>query len=445
MTAVLLGGLAAVDYVTGYLPIAQTDESRQAALAAAEAGVDDYVNRLNEDPNYWNDGSDASNVAMQGGGVPGGSVPNTGPWGWVPVAPGSSADFHYYVDTSDMTTYKETDSATASWGTIYITSTGKVGNVTRTIEVGVRQADFLSNLYLSNYNLVDPIMEADSGAMSLANAQACVVYGWAGQCGRPKRVRPVAGGLLDHVQLLDQRQRGQWPHAGQRRLLHLWGPAVRRQRHQRRPPGPADSPYWLDHACVGAGQFPHGNTVGGDYMANSSGNAMAATYQKTVPFPANASFIEAYTSTTANANLGCLYYGPTSITFSGKQMQVYSPDTPSSNTNCLGATPSTWLPLPANGVIYVANLPSTLGGNPTTCPVDSPILGGPGHRARDALPGQCLRGGHGGRAGNGGHRQQHLPGGPYVRGGWERHLGRPVPGGRRRNGPGGQQVHTGQP
>jgi hypothetical protein len=371
MTAVLLGGLAAVDYVSGYLPIAHTDESRQAALAAAEAGVDDYVNRLNEDPNYWNDGSDASNVAMQGGGIPGGSVPNTGPWGWVPVAPGSSADFHYYVDTSDMTSYKETDSATASWGTIYITSTGKVGNVTRTIEVGVRQADFLSNLYLSNYNLVDPIMEADSGAMSLANAQACVVYGWAVNAAGQNGYGPSPGGCWTMFNYWISGNVVNGP-MQTNDDYYICGDPQFDDSVTSADPSAADSPYWLDHACVGAGQFPHGNTVGGDYMADASGNAMAATYQKTVPFPANASFIEAYASTTANANLGCLYYGPTSITFSGKQMQVYSPDTPSSNTNCLGATPATWLPLPANGVIYVANLPSSLGGNPTTCPVDSP-------------------------------------------------------------------------
>ena len=256
MTAVLLGGLAAVDYVTGYLPIAQTDESRQAALAAAEAGVDDYVNRLNEDPNYWNDGSDASNVAMQGGGIPGGSVPNTGPWGWVPVAPGSSADFHYYVDTSDMTSYKETDSATASWGTIYITSTGKVGTVTRTIEVGVRQADFLSNLYLSNYNLVDPIMEADSGAMSLANAQACVVYGWAANGAGQNGYGPSPGGCWTMFNYWISGNVVNGPMQANDDY-YICGDPQFDDSVTSADPSPADSPYWLDHACVGAGQFPH--------------------------------------------------------------------------------------------------------------------------------------------------------------------------------------------
>jgi hypothetical protein len=369
--------MAAVQYVSGYLPIARTDEYRQGALAAAEAGVDDYVNRLNEDPNYWNDGSAASNVAMQGGGIPGGSVPNTGPWGWVAVAPGSSADFHYYVDTSDMTKYVETDSATASWGTLDITSTGKVGTVTRTIEVGVRQADFLSNLYLSNYNLVDPVMEADSGGMSLLAAQACVVYGWQANAAGQNGYGPAPGPCYSMFNYWITGNKVNGPMQSNDDYYICGTPQFDDSVTTADPnAGPtaanpsavSDSPYWLDHACASAGQFPHGITVGGDYSENAAGAPMAATYQKTVPFPANASFIEAYAASTApNPTLGCLYYGPTSITFSGNQMQVYSPDTPSSNTNCLGATPATWLPLPANGVIYVANLLSSM-----TCSVDAP-------------------------------------------------------------------------
>ncbi len=388
MTAVLLGGMAAVEYVTGYLPIAKADENRQAALAGAEAGVDDYVNRLNQDPNYWNDGSAASNVAMQGGGVVGGTVPNTGPWGWVSVAPGSDESFHYYVDTSDMTTYKETDSSTGSWGTIYITSTGKVGSETRTIEVGVRQADFLSNLYLSNYNLVDPTMMADWGAMSLANAQACVQYGWQVNASGQNGYGPSPGNCSEMFNYWITGNVVNGPMQSNDDY-YICGTPQFEDSVTSADPTAADSPYWLDHACVGAGQFPHAETVGGDYMENSTGAAMAATYQKTVPFPANASFIEGYTAATSpNPTLGCLYYGPTAINFggpSGNQMQVYSPDTLSSNTNCLGATPSTWLPLPANGVIYVANLLSSM-----SCTVDAPAwadLAGTGCRGNAFVSG----------------------------------------------------------
>ena len=199
ITVLLLGGLVAMQHVMGYLPIAKADEQRQAALAAAQAGVDDYVNRLNQDPDYWyggyyNNGYDdaaATNAAMR-----------TDPWGWVPVEPGSPAEYHYSVDTTDSTSYKETNSSTASWGTIYITSTGKVGNVTRTIQVGVRQSDFLSNLYLSNYNLVDPnLFFAMGDAPSLAAADDCVDYGYQANPDPPSPYSPATpsnpGGLPD--------------------------------------------------------------------------------------------------------------------------------------------------------------------------------------------------------------------------------------------------------
>ena len=35
------------------LPLARHDQDHEAALAAAEAGVDDYLNRLAQNSNYW--------------------------------------------------------------------------------------------------------------------------------------------------------------------------------------------------------------------------------------------------------------------------------------------------------------------------------------------------------------------------------------------------------
>ena len=35
------------------LPLARHDQDHESALAAAEAGVDDYLNRLNQNSNYW--------------------------------------------------------------------------------------------------------------------------------------------------------------------------------------------------------------------------------------------------------------------------------------------------------------------------------------------------------------------------------------------------------
>jgi hypothetical protein len=380
LVAVLLGGLAAVDYASGYLPLAHTDEAREAALAAAEAGVDDYVNRLNEDPSYWFDGTAATNVAMQGGGPVGGTiVPNTGAWGWVPVAVGSPDSFHYYVDVSDMTNYKETASSTGSWGSIEIFSTGKVGNVTRTIQVGVRP-DFLSNMYLSQYSLVDPQMMVAGGWMSLAQAQACVEYGYThngngtyGPQGCADMMNYwISGNVVNGpIQAYDD-----YYISGDPQFMN----GVTTADPNNGANGlPQDSPYWLGTGSDSA--FPHAAQVGSDEMIGPNGvggGPIAATYQTETLFPPSANFLvtDNDVSATANASEGCLYYGPTWINFSTNASgvtseYVYSPDTPSSNTDCLapGDSPTTPLAsLPFNGVIYVENLPP---GDPCTVPTPS--------------------------------------------------------------------------
>jgi len=353
MTALLLGALAAVQYAVGYLPVARADQDRIGALAAAEAGVNDYLNRLNQDPNYWGDGS--TNLAMQ----------TTPSWGWVPVAPGSDAYFHYSVDTSDITHYKENNSPTGSWGTLYVTSTGRVRNVTRTIQVGLRQADFLDHLYLSVYNLVDPKLGQQVSGMTPQQAvKYCVYYAY--------QQNPYSGGIGPDLQM-----------QGCQSLINYWisgnvvnGPMLSEDDYyidsssgagptfedsvQTADPNSKDAPYYKDPANPGGAHpvFDQGPITGG---------------APGVVFPAS---IFSYISgdvvapgSSPNANLGCEYYGPTAITFNGDKMQVYSPGTPAgqANTGCLGTSPSQWLNLPANGVIYVANLPAK-----NTCNVTAP-------------------------------------------------------------------------
>ncbi|MGC8626855.1 MAG: hypothetical protein ACP5VR_04730 [Acidimicrobiales bacterium] len=353
MTALLLGALAAVQYAVGYLPLARADQDRIAALAAAEAGVNDYLNRLNQDPNYWGDGS--TNLAMQ----------TTPSWGWVPVAPGSDAYFHYSVDASDITNYKENNSPTGSWGTLYVTSTGRVRNVTRTIQVGLRQATFLDHLYLSMYNLVDPTLGQNVSGMTPQQAMKyCVYYAY--------QENPNTGEPGPDLQL-----------PGCQSLINYWvagnvvnGPMLSDDDYyidssggtgptfddtvQTADPNPGDAPYYKDPANPGGANpiFEKGPITGG---------------VPSVVFPSSIfSYIGqdvAAPGSSPNPDLGCEYYGPTSITFNGDKMQVYSPDTPAgeANTGCLGTDPSQWLSLPANGVIYVANAPAD-----DTCNVPTP-------------------------------------------------------------------------
>src|SRR3954449_11060169 len=88
------------------LPLARHDQDHEAALHAAEAGVDDYLNRLNQNSNYWL--YSATNAAPDG---------NLAFTSFVPV-PGPAENDETFRYTPDTT-------KTGISGTIHLTSTGK--------------------------------------------------------------------------------------------------------------------------------------------------------------------------------------------------------------------------------------------------------------------------------------------------------------------------------
>src|SRR3954451_24714064 len=124
------------------LPLARHDQDHEAALHSAEAGVDDYLNRLNQNSNYWL--YSATNAAPDG---------NTAFTAFVPV-PGPN-------DNSETFRYTPDATKTGVSGTIYLTSTGKSRNVMRTVKVGLRRQGFLDFLYLTDYEIVDPALSGD--------------------------------------------------------------------------------------------------------------------------------------------------------------------------------------------------------------------------------------------------------------------------------------------
>jgi hypothetical protein len=120
-----------------------------AALSAAQAGLEDYVARLNRNDNYgrtW----DCTNVALRGPKATG----NTCGWtastasGWLPVVSTNptGAAFHYDVDAS----------ALDQTGTITVISTGRVGKVTRTIEAAIGRGGSTDFLYYTDFEDADP-------------------------------------------------------------------------------------------------------------------------------------------------------------------------------------------------------------------------------------------------------------------------------------------------
>ena len=124
---------AALSYAVTVAPQVSRDKNWQAALAAAQAGVDDYLAKLNRTDAYALT-VDCSNVALKG---PKAETNSCG-WnsgtaaGWVNVQAGnpSAGKFHYDVNTANF--WKD--------GSVWVESTAKCAGVSRTIQVRVAAA-----------------------------------------------------------------------------------------------------------------------------------------------------------------------------------------------------------------------------------------------------------------------------------------------------------------
>lgn len=140
---------AATAYAIQTNVVAHKGQDWGSALSAAQAGIEDYVARLNRNDNYgriW----DCTNPALQGPNQPG----NTCGWtsstatGWVPVVatePNGPA-FHYDVDASNLDKN----------GTISVSSTGRSGKETRTIEAAIGRGGSTDFLYYTDLEHADP-------------------------------------------------------------------------------------------------------------------------------------------------------------------------------------------------------------------------------------------------------------------------------------------------
>ena len=181
------------------LPLARHDQDHESALAAAEAGVDDYLNRLNQNSNYWT--YNATNLPGDGNQAFTTFVPVAGP-------SNNNESFRYTPDTTK----------TPISGTIYLTSTGKSRNVMRTVKVGIRRQGFLDFLYLTDYEIVDPALSGDPSSCHLPGVAV-------EREPQQLRARPFE---LQH-RLLDRRRGAQRTRAHQRRAVR-----VRLARLQRR-------------------------------------------------------------------------------------------------------------------------------------------------------------------------------------------------------------------
>ncbi len=120
---------------------ANESEDYHAALAAAEAGINDYLYRLNQDGNYW---QYTSPTAPSPNPPPDGNAALAGP---VPLPGGASdATFTYSTDIAEI----------AAQGTVGLTVQGIVNDEVRQIDVTLRRRSFLDYLYFTDFETQDP-------------------------------------------------------------------------------------------------------------------------------------------------------------------------------------------------------------------------------------------------------------------------------------------------
>jgi len=186
---------AAIGYSLQALPQARHDQDWNASLAAAQAGVDDYIGRLNQSDSYWQT-VDCANSALKG---PAAGT-NTCGWttatvvGWkqVSLSDPTVGKFHYDVDPSTI----------YSTGAVRVSVTGKVGSVSRTIQVLVSRGGSTDFLYYTDFEDADPgnLTAYPAGAPSNNCGKAgptSAIYYWPSGRSGCTEITFIGGDVLD--------------------------------------------------------------------------------------------------------------------------------------------------------------------------------------------------------------------------------------------------------
>jgi hypothetical protein len=330
LTALLALSAAAISYGVGSQTLSRRDQNWNASLAAAEAGIDDFVFRLNENSNYFQynalnappDGNLAFNQYVS---VPGGNTIST---------------FRYTTDVSKI----------AIDGTILITSTGKVGTTRRTVQATLRRRSFIDYLYYTDYETLDPALYTGplfTGDSTYTPGQATT------NCTRYAYASPGRGSGCTEINFITADNVNGPLHTNDSFLV-CGSPNFNGDTSTswNKPTQPR---YRTNSSC-GGNNPDFANPGDPRYLPN-------------LAMPPSNSSIKAET---AVGKGGCLFTGPTMITLnSDGTMTTTSPFSNQVNGTCVKNGTGA---LPDNGVVYVQSVPSaTSDPNYTAgCPYSSP-------------------------------------------------------------------------
>ncbi len=351
LAALVVAGIA---YSTGAARQSQRDSGWSASLAAAYAGVEEYESRLANDLGYFAYGNPAAPFTVETGSATRVSLPTgasanpafgigtSGTWATV-AGSGGAAQFRYEVDNSQF--YID--------GTLRIRATGRAGGDTRSIVADIKQKGFIDFLYFTDYEVMDP------QALNPTSTKDCAIHYYEGS----------RSGCT---------------------LIYFGGADT------------INGPLHTNDALQTNGAATFNGKVTTAYKASSGANYVKSSGTTpsflistdpqniaTIGMPATNSQLKKETRSDLPLevpNPGCLYTGPTSITFhSNGTMTVISPWTKETNTagtsDATGTHPakcgtpgstglakmsgSTYvgetIDVPSNLVVYVQNVPSGTG------------------------------------------------------------------------------------
>ncbi len=309
-------------YALNTQSFSRKNQDFHSALAAAQAGIDDYIGYLNRNDNYARLPDDCTNVALRGPRT----VANSCGWnsvtvpGWKPVDSGnpSGPQFHYDVNPGQLD----------SRGVIEVKSTGKVGTTTRTLEVGVGRGGSTQFLYYTDHEDADPDNEfVYPGGMPTR----CKEYWWNGRRTNGSgcvEITFIGGDVLDGA-----------VHTNDTPLFTTYGGKKPKFLQGLETSDPKCK------AAVAGTPSTYGNCDrtgnGGDYGSSWP------TYSDPKYLPDNSDQFRTYP--------GCHYKGATRIKFNATgQMQVWSKKTTPGTAACGGSNPNGVLVnVPNDQVIYV--------------------------------------------------------------------------------------------
>ncbi|MEQ1735919.1 MAG: hypothetical protein ABL886_05910, partial [Rhodoglobus sp.] len=333
--------------LTAGLRKTDTNQDWNGALDAAYAGVEEYQSRLASDTAYYRYGNpnapfskspiSSSVVTLPTGSSvnPAFGVGTAGTWASVP---GSTpvASFRYEVDNSKY----------ATTGAIRIRSTGRVGDVTRSIVADLKQSGFIDFLYFTDYEVQDPAQTGQS---------YCNIHIWEG---RSNACSTIQFGTNDFIKGA--------VHSND--TLTICGSTFQGRVTTSNPNSPIFvKPSGCSDATYGVGTGP--------------------IYQAAITMPPTNAELKKETRSDLTLSEvpipGCLYTGPTVITFtSNGKMNVISPwtiktnftgsgsgstpakcGTPGTGSGQLGSSGGATIDVIPSNVIYIQNVP-TLSSDP---------------------------------------------------------------------------------